>query len=140
MSNATRYKSYSEADGKDFDFKTLDDGIITCSGTWTVENGPKVKIHTFFENDDRDISIRIWGIVNVTDAKKIQILELINDLNCQYRLAKFCFNKEANSLDLELDIRTIPDKCEPEIICRYQIAAGDILDDAYPKIMKVMWS
>ena len=98
---------------------------------------PSVDVCFFSSDDDNDVSVRVVGIVRIPDHKRAAGLEAINQCNNQFRFVKFVLDKD-NDVNLEFDMPVntlIPGEVATEMLIRMI----QILDDAYPVLMKTLW-
>lgn len=104
-----------------------------------IPGGPSINLSYISLDEDNDVSIRAFQIVQLEDdAKKSAMLELINQLNCQYRFVRFTLD-EANSVNLSADLPSnIPDEALGKVCCEMQVRIEKMLDDVYPRLQKVL--
>lgn len=104
-----------------------------------IPGGPNINLSYISMDDDNDVSIRAFQIAQLEDNKKrSEILELINQLNCQYRFVRFTLD-EANSVNLSADLPSnIPDEALGKVCCEMQVRIEKMLDDVYPRLKKVL--
>lgn len=94
----------------------------------------------FISSSDKDsVKCLTDNIAHVPENKRPDALELLNALNSEYKFLKFTMDKSGNicaQYDLPL---CITDNLLEESAFEIVIRTNSIIDDAYPKIMKVIW-
>ena len=89
-------------------------------------------------DDDNDVSVRVYSLVKVPEAKLETMLEKLNEMNDQYRYARFHVdsdNEVTVSFDMALCVDNVGDIAF-ELVARLM----KIVDDSYPDLMKIIWS
>ena len=73
--------------------KELEDGKnhVGCGVTGKTT---QADFHLFFDADDKSVSIRVFKLFIVPIDKKLQLLELMNKINSEYRWAKFFIGED----------------------------------------------
>ena len=106
---------------------------------FNMDNLSSIEILIVFDEDGN--ACRIWthDFCRVPEDKRTDLLKTINKLNQHYRWVKFYINNEDGDIyvdmDAVIDMETCGEECEELVLrlCR-------IVDEAYPEIMKNMWS
>ena len=89
--------------------------------------------------DNEDIALRCWTICNVPADKRNKMLDVVNKLNCDYRWYYFYIDSD-EEVCAGCDAVITPDTIGPvarELAFR---GANIIDDDAYPALIKALWS
>ena len=97
-----------------------------------------VAIHLFFDLDGESAQIATSPIANCPVEKTAKVLLALNDCNHKFRWAKFYLDDDNDVIanaDLVFDEQNAGDACI-ELVMR----TASIIDDAYPDIMKAIWS
>lgn len=139
MFQATKaiYEAFKRSDG----LKPFTDETEKSSNVWLqfgVEGGGNYKIRFISHDDDNDVSVRVYSLLSIPEAKRAKLIGIVNDLNCEFRYAKFVLDKDGD-VNVEYDY---PVKCSnpaesaPEIVARMV----RIIDKAYPRLMQGMWA
>ncbi len=105
---------------------------------WGVKNGTDYRIQYISNDDDSDVSIRVFTLLHIEDDKIAPIVVALNKLNCTYRYVKFVLDDDCDvnvEFDLPLHTDNIGEICV-EMTSRFV----NIIDDAYPVLMKALWS
>ena len=93
----------------------------------------------FLSSDDSNgVNLRVSRAVRFPQAKRAEVLRLVNALNCEFRFVKFVVNDTEHSVDVLYDFpRSTADAGETamELIGR----VPDIVDEAYPRLMRTIW-
>ncbi len=103
------------------------------------ENMSDIVMQFIFSADNEDVALRIFDIVKVPEPKINKMIKVVNDLNNKYRFAKFCLDTDDNTIQLEID--TPFREGSIGLVCReIMLRALNICDDAYPELMKSLWT
>lgn len=104
---------------------------------FSLKNGGSYKIRFISKDNDNDVSVRIFGLVTVSEAKKTRVLPVINNLNAKYRFVKFVMDDDGD-INLEYDyLVRCPDPAASAV--ELIIRINQIVDNAYPELMRAMW-
>lgn len=130
-----------EMDRQDMKYSVeeFDDRSIIFAG-FGIDNGPSVRVQFVSQDNDNDVAIRLYGLVNsVAESKVEKMQEVVNECNCQYRYLKFTMDKDRD-VNIEYDI---PLRADDETVgamaCEIFIRIMKVADDAYPKFMRIIW-
>lgn len=120
--------------------KVFMDETDSSSNAWLqfgVKNGGSYKIRFISRDDDNDVAVRVYSLINVDEPRRIKMLPLLNDLNCKYRYVKFVLDKDGD-VNLEYDY---PIHCPNPAASAGEIAVrfAKIIDDIYPELMRALW-
>lgn len=102
------------------------------------DNADTIKIILFFDEDGGSLNVKSFTIAKVPTAKLMETYVVLNELNTEYRWVKFYVdsdNEVTAAGDAIIDEATAGEECY-EIVQRYV----NIIDDVYPRIMKVIWA
>ena len=103
-------------------------------------DGYSFSIHFISKDDDPDVAVRVFDLINIPEAKRSALFSTLNDLNKKYRYFKFYLNSN-DGLNVEYDF---PLSISIEQVGKLAIEtiarAFKILDDVYPTVMKALWS
>ncbi len=105
--------------------------------TFSGKNADSLTLFFFFDGNGRSVNLKSFDIARVPEAKLMEAYVLLNELNANYRWVKYYLSQENTvtvSGDAVLDETSVADECE-EILFRYL----NIIDESYPKLMKVIW-
>ena len=115
-----------------------DDSSLVEAG-FRIDNGPLVMAHFFSSDDDNDVAVRVFGIINVKEEKRQQMLQQINDANRKMRYIKFLLDEDGD-LNAEYDFPVkLADEQVGEVAVEIFVRLMKILDDVYPDFMRAMW-
>lgn len=132
-------KSYLDSEGiryTHFEKEEKRDEAIKIS--YSTTNADSVSVILFFDDDGNSVNAKSFSIAKVPAAKVMDAHVLLNDLNYEYRWVKFYLDKD-NEVTVSGDAIIGPDTAGAEcleIVRRYV----NIIDDVYPRIMKVIWA
>jgi hypothetical protein len=117
--------------------RTDDDTSLVTVGFRTDHAG-NVDILFLSHDDDLDVAVRAFQVITgVPEEKRAKMLEAINKCNDDYRYVRFTLDGDGD-VNMEYDFPvSIPEIGEPA----YEIAVRftQVLDEAYPELMKAMW-
>lgn len=120
--------------------KVFTDEHDNCSEVWLqfgVKNGGSYRILFISNDDDNDVAVRVFGLVEVAKEKIDHVLPVLNDLNHRFRFLKFVCDSDGD-INVEYDYPVIsrPEDSAMELVSR----VANIIEEAYPKIMQAIWS
>lgn len=99
---------------------------------------PHVAIYVCFDEDGESVHVCTSTIASIPKEKIDDMLRLINDLHCRLRWVRFYIDQ---GRDLVADADLIIDGVYAGAMCTEIVQrTASIIDDAYPEIMKVLWS
>lgn len=130
--------AYLEAKGIKYTVEETDK-VSYVDVKYSCDNAPSITVTFFSSDDDNDVAVRAVRLVKGVPANKTAaVLKVINDLHARFRYAKFVLDKD-NDVNMEYDIplRTTNVGAVAKEICSRMV---DIGDDAYPELMKAIWS
>lgn len=108
---------------------------------YTINNGPTITIVVILNEQSRDACFRIFGLARIEeDSKMMSAVRLVNKLNEQYKFAKFVLDNEG-AIDVNLDIPF--GDCDEYMGEPLMAGVGKLVaitNNAYPEIMKLIWS
>ena len=106
--------------------------------SFSGKNAESIGLFFFFDSNGRSVNVKSFDIAKVPEAKLMEAYVLLNELNAAYRWVKY-YLSENNTItvsgDAVLDEASVAGECE-EILFRYL----NIIDECYPKIMKLIWA
>ena len=71
---------------------------------FSIDNGPFVRVRFISSDEDNDVAVRAFGIINVTEGKRKQVSDAINDANTKYRYIKFVLDDDGAVFDVRLAV------------------------------------
>ncbi len=103
-----------------------------------LDGGGNYKIKFISTDEDYDVAVRVFSLIHAGEAQRAKVIDALNDLNCKFRYAKFCCDSDGD-VNVEYDFPqhgSNPAASAREIMIRlYQI-----VKEAYPVLMRAMWS
>lgn len=106
---------------------------------YSADNVDCVEVKLFFDDDNRSVAVRSFNICKVPENKKPAIYEACSKLNDKFRWIKFYIDEDDNTVTGAMDAIIQLDSCGEE--CKEIIhRTVGIVDDAYPDLMKAIWS
>lgn len=139
MSNmsAKMVASYFQNDGLKFEMDGDDEEIIRIN--FNADNVESVRISLFFDKEDKNVAVRSFNICKVEESKKPKIYEVCSKLNDDFRWVKFSIDEKDNTVTASVDA-VIRMDVAGEICHELVFRMVNIVDDAYPQIMKALWA
>ena len=132
-------KSHFDAKGVRYDYyERTEERNEAIKVSYRCDNAESVSVILFFDEDGGSLNAKSFSIAKVPEAKLMDTYVLLNELNCEYRWVKFFIdddNEVTVSGDAIIDETNAGEECY-EIIQHYV----GIIDDVYPRIMKVIWA
>jgi len=123
-------------DKKDVHYTVEDEDRVRI--VFNGKNMPSISLRFIFGDDGRDVAIRVFSIAKVPDNKIKDTCVVCSKLNSRFRWIKFYLDRDNEvtaSDDAVLDPYTTGEECF-ELLLR----STDIVDKAYPEIMRSLWS
>ena len=136
---AERVKSHLEEKDVRYDYyERTESRNEAIKVSYRGDNAESVSVIIFFDEDGESINAKSFSIAKVPSAKLMDIYVLLNEINHEYRWVKFYVDSDDEvtvSGDAIINETTAGEECL-EIIHRYV----GIIDEVYPRIMKVIWA
>lgn len=93
------------------------------------------------DGNGNDVTIRTDEFAQFPKNKMPAGIMLMNALNQKYRYVKFLINMTTGGVCLQYDIPLrVDDNNLGPVACEILLRTSNLLDDAYPEIMKSIWS
>lgn len=115
-------------------FRVEDLGAISVvEAGFVVPAGPQVVVRFISRDDDNDVAVRVYGLVNeVPNEKRSGVLEVCNNLNAKIRYYKFYLDPEDGNVNLEADLPVrVDDSCVGECCVEMFLRSVKILKDQF---------
>lgn len=132
-------KEEMERQGLKYSIEEFEDGS-TLWVRFTINNGPSLQVKFISLDDKNDVAIRLFRIVeNVEESKVDEMLKAVNECNCEYRYLKFILDDECDvNIEYDLALRAENTSVGAEA-CEILVRIVKIVDEVYPKFMKIIW-
>lgn len=114
------------------------DGVIYFKSEQTIDNGGSVTLVIVFNSDESIVDINAFNIAKINNPlKRDNFLDLINELNLDYRFTKFYETQGTVSATYSMPISPnfSPNTIFNTAVMVYQSSAA-----SFPKFMKLVWS
>lgn len=112
------------------------DGHSTVWLQFRTKIGSTYKIRFISTNDQNDVAVRVFSLVNVEEASWPKLLPTINELNREFRFVKFVLDQDGDvNIEYDFPLESNPTVCAEEILIRIL----KIIDQAYPTLMRAIW-
>lgn len=105
---------------------------------FTPKNGTPVRAQFISNDDDNDVSVRLYTLIHATDDSRDAILKVVNECNRKYRYCKFVLDDD-NDVNVEYDFLLRSENIGP-MATEYFIRLMKIVENVYPLFMKALWS
>lgn len=132
---------YEALKNADEDLKVFIEENGDASEAWlqfVVRNGSGYRIRYISEDEDNDVSVRVYGLINLKDQEYCdKIIPVLNKINNKFRYVKFFLDKDGDvnvTYDYPLD-NSNPAGSAFEMMVRFV----KIINEAYPMMMRAMW-
>ena len=138
LSTADAFIAELEKNGwKYSDAKELEDGKnhVGCGVTGKTT---QADFHLFFDQDEKSVSLRIFKLFIVPIDKKLQLLELMNKINSEYRWVKFFIGGD-DWMNVQIDALLSAETAGPYCM-NLILRTMNIIDTAYPQFMHEVWA
>jgi len=138
MSTATLVReAFAQKELKYKEFRELEDG-----GTLMVAgfNGQMATYDLLmvFDKEDHTVMIRVGRLAKIPIDRQFEVLSALNELNREYRFVSFYSDAE-DFVTVQTD-RVIAANETADPVMEMIVRVVQILDGAYPRIMKAIWS
>ena len=123
-------------ESKDTKASQVDDDVLRIG--WNFEGS---SIDIFFQFDESDTHVHLEGInfVTVPEDKYDKMYKVLNQVNNEYKLVKFTLDEENGQIIARDDAVIQLDSCGEECF-ELMIRMVQIVEDAYPTLMKGIWA
>ncbi len=108
---------------------------------FTVRAGPEVTARFISDDEDNDVAVRIYSLVNrVPDGKRADVLEACNRLNAEVRFFKFYLDGDSNvNVEADLPVET-GDECVGMCCFELFVRAMGILENEFHVFGEALFS
>ncbi len=136
---ADRIKSFLEEKNIRFDYyERTEKRNEAVKVTYSGDNADSITVIFFFDENGKSVNVKSFTIAKIPSNKLMDVYVTLNEINAEYRWIKFYVdpdNEITASGDVLVDPSTAGPECH-EILIRYV----NIIDEVYPRMMKVLWS
>ncbi|MBQ9459888.1 MAG: YbjN domain-containing protein [Oscillospiraceae bacterium] len=121
-----------------FRAEAKDDDTSYVETAFGTKHGGSIQILFISHDDDNDVAVRSFAVISGVPAeKRAAVLEVINECNDEFRFAKFTIDEDGD-INMEYDFpASAAEVGEPA--CEIAARFVQILDETYPRFMKVIW-
>ena len=106
--------------------------------SFNAKNAPSITVRFISSDDDSDVSVRIFSFVKVPENKTDAMLVMLNDLNKRFRYVRFRLDSD-NEVMVSYDM-AVATADVGNIANEILLRIVKIADEAYPDLMKALWS
>lgn len=138
MTNAAAKLFISYLEAKEMKYSVVNEERAVIRVGWNLEG---TTLGVFFMFDENGTSVHIEGhdFLTFTKDKCDKMYKICNDLNRKYRWVKFTVDVEKSVAVVECDAVIQLDTCAEEAV-ELMLRMTNIVEDAYPIIMKALWA
>ena len=105
--------------------------------SWNIE-GTSIDVFFFLE-DDTHVHLRGINFVKIPENAFEKMYKLVNDINNLYNWVKFIVDVEHETIVARIDAVIHLDSCGEECY-ELMVSMLNVVEQAYPKIMKAIWA
>ena len=104
-----------------------------------LDNIGRAEVLVIFDDNDTSVGLRCFNVCNIPENKVVNLYEVCSKLNERYRWIKFFVDENDNTITAADDAIVQAETSGEEVLdlVRKMI---HIVDEAYPEIMKSLWS
>jgi hypothetical protein len=140
MDNVSIFREFLEKNNSPLKENSNEIGETSFVGRENFDNGGSINFLIIFNETGKIIDIIIAGIAEIKNPlKKETLLELVNEVNNQYRYIKVIENEGAIRMEYSFPASIGDNIFEPSIIMEFLFLMFDITKEVYPKFMKLQW-
>ena len=140
MANMAAKVTAAYFDSEELKYDLTGDNQEVILAGFTMKNRPgsqRLVIH--FDNNEKGVAIRAFEVAKFPEEKLDKMFKFVNDLNDKFSWIKFTVDEKDFTITAADDAVIQLDSCGPEVQqCCYQMLG--IIDEAYPDIMKAIFS
>lgn len=107
------------------------DELVTIENTSSVYGD--VTFRFYFHEDEDDVSVRVWNVIDFAPADRDAVLEMCNQQNSAWRYVRFWVDDSDNSVTMAYDAY-LPKRSPGDICVNIIYAMHNILEGAYPEL------
>jgi len=118
--------------------RDLDDGksLVVCGVNG--KNNAHYDVFFFFDKDGTSLSMRVFKLVTFPEDRTDKVYDTLNELNRKFRWVKFFCDHECN-VNVQEDAPLAPADAG-KYCMRMLVRAAQIIDSAYPDLMRALWA
>ncbi len=105
---------------------------------WNFE-GSSIDIFLHFDESDTHVHLEGINFIKVPEDKFDRMYKVVNQVNNEYKLVKFTLDEESAQIVARDDAVIQLDSCGEECF-ELMIRMVQIVEDAYPTLMKGIWA
>lgn len=138
MANAAAKLFQAYMESREMKCQTLDEEGSVLRAGWKLDN-THMDILFFFDEDCKYVQLRGVKFLQVPDNKLEAMFKAVNECNHHYRFVKFVVDTDDKQVICKADAVIQLDSCADETF-ELMIRMTQIVDDAYPTLMKALWA
>jgi len=103
-----------------------------------IDGGGHYRINFISHDNDKDVAVRVYGLITVKENQREKMLAALNIINKKYRYLKFVLDDDGD-VSIHYDY-LLTDADPAESVTELTTRITQIVDDAYPMLMRTMWA
>ena len=140
LSSTQQFIDALEAKGIKYEInEPTQSGKDVMTVTYSGDRMPTIRCLVLFDEDCESVAIRVFDILKVPKERTAAIFLTVNALNSKFRFVKFCVHTEDSTVQAEMDA-SFRDHDVGEICRELLSRCVNICDEAYPDLMKALWT
>ncbi|GAB6505958.1 TPA: hypothetical protein ACOQ31_003929 [Bacillus cereus] len=138
--NINAFRNHLQAEDFHMMENENNDGSIFFSTDQRTDSGANIRLVVAFSNDYTSVDMYCLNIAQVNNPlKKDAILTLLNDLNTDYRFAKFTI-ENSNSITISIPLDFSETNFDPSVVMKHLFGLYNCADKEYQTFMKLIWA
>lgn len=136
--NAQEFRSFLQSRNINLEFMEESDGSTTLQIRETLKSGARIRILVVFNKNNSLVSI--YGgdfITGINPGKKDYMYEAVNELNSKYTYLKFVMGNDSL---MAQSFALFDNNFKSEVVMDMILAMLDIIEEEYPRLMRIIWS
>ena len=136
---ADKVKSYLEKEDIRYEYyEPTGDRSEVIKVSFNGKNADTVRVFLFFDEEGKRVNLKSFSIAKIPSEKLMDMYVVLNELNNEYRWVKFYVDSD-NEVTVSDDAIIDPDSVGAECF-ELIIRSVSIVDEVYPRLMKVLWA
>lgn len=138
MSNVEIFRNYLQKEDLHMEEVKGEEGIFFRTRQ-SFDNGGTVMVLVNFNAEEDLVDLDVYGVATVKDPlKKEAALKLINQLNTDYRWAKFY--EVDGMVSIRYSYQLVKNELNPGLLLDTTVSLLNSAEASYPKFMKLQWA
>ena len=135
---AKLFMAFMEAQDMGCDVVAEGEDVTVLTVGWKLKE-TAVNVLFVFDSDNAHVQVKGLNFIQVAEDKADKALRAINQCNSRFKMVKFYLDEEHGQIIASDDAVIQLDSCAEEVF-ELMLAMARIIDEAYPILMKGIWS